>query len=127
MERRIGQRIDLRLECHVFRPGLDAPLAEGVTVNMSHGGALVLFRERNGSRLPKVHNLVELEVPLPQQEPFRQRCMLCQASVLRVSATEAGGYLVALKFHRVRFREMAAPRRQAGAEGRAMRHRLMVM
>jgi hypothetical protein len=127
MERRTGQRIDLELECQVFRPGLDAPFADGFTVNMSHGGALIWFRDTSGARVPKVDHLLELEVPLPQQAPFERRCVLCQASVLRVSASEPGSYLVALKFHRVRFREMQAPKRMAGAEGRVIRPKLMVM
>jgi len=127
MERRIGQRIDLRLECHVFRPGLEAPLAEGITVNMSHGGALVSVQNENSPRLLKVNNLVELEVPLPQQEPFPQRCLLCQASVSRVSLINPGRYLVALKFHRVRFGELPTPRRRVGKEGAVAKRKLMMM
>jgi hypothetical protein len=127
MERRIGQRIDLRLECHVFRPGVDAPLADGITVNMSHGGALVSVHNENPSRLPKVDSLVELEVPLPHQEPFPQRCLVCQASVSRVYLIHPGSYLVALKFNRVRFGELLMPRRRAAKEGAIGKRKLMTM
>jgi hypothetical protein len=127
MERRTGQRIDLKLECHVFRPGVDVPLAEGLTVNMSHGGALVTVQNENPSRLPKVNNMVELEVPLPQQEPFPQRCLLCKASVSRVSLIHPGTYLVALKFHRVSFGELHTPRRRAGKESAVAKRKLMMM
>ena len=128
MERRTRQRIELRLECHVLRPSVPSAVVDGVTINLSHGGALVAFRENQLGQVPKVDSLIEVEIPLPKQEPFSRKCLLCQASVVRVILDDPRKCLVALKFHRVRFRELEPVKRVVGSsKGAAAQQKLMVM
>lgn len=127
MERRTGYRMDVELACRVWQPGIATPSSNGVTVNMSRSGALVSIREDGSRGLPGVGQMLELEMPLPVNEAFRQRCLLCQASVVRVLRTEPGDYLVAFKFHQLRFRELRQPRGQNGTRSMAAGRKLVVM
>jgi hypothetical protein len=89
INRRENPRIDVKLKGHVILP---AGLA-GVTLlteNISRTGLLVEWQPTGSSLvLPRVGQLLTVEIELPAHHGFGRKCMHCQGTVLRVSDSEA--------------------------------------
>ncbi len=74
------------------------------TENISRDGMLLRW-EDTGARLPNVGEMLIVEVELPEQEGFEQRCIRCQTTVARVHAeTDATFAWVGLRIHAMDFR-----------------------
>ncbi len=99
MERRSDERIDIELSCRLKSLRDGGFIARASTVNLSRNGALVLAPEEH-LRIARTGAQVELEILLPTDGSFPQRCLSCDAEVVRVKYK-----LLALKFYQVRFRE----------------------
>jgi len=85
-----------------------------VTENISRDGMLLRWDNAVG-RLPGVGEMLIVEVELPEQEGFEQRCICCQTTVARVHAEPGSSFTwVGLQTHAMDFR--MAQRMQARRE-----------
>jgi hypothetical protein len=93
-----------------------------LTENMSRDG--MLLRWDDGARLPRVGEMLIVEVELPEQEGFERRCIRCQTTVARVSAEPGATYpWVGLRVHAMDFRvaQSAPARREPFYNGQGSR------
>lgn len=77
------------------------------TENISRNGILFTWRAENGaSPLPKVGQIMTVEVELPANHGFGPKCIHCQGAVIRVSGPEAEneGVTVAVRLNYMDFR-----------------------
>lgn len=104
--RRENPRIDIRLRCHVTSPALWARGAI-YTENISRSGILVAWNG-DGAALPPptLSQILTIEIELPANHGFGQKCIHCQGTVTRVSPSEPDNHLVALRVNYMDFRSL---------------------
>jgi len=103
MNRRRSTRVAVRLGCHVVWPQGGQPTAM-MTENMSRDGMLLRW-EDNGRPLPRVGDMLIVEVDLPEQQGFERRCIRCQATVARIHREAEGSFAwVGLAVHAMDFK-----------------------
>lgn len=108
INRRESPRIEIKLWCHVSSPALWARSAM-YTENISRGGMLVAWRGENGPLPPPaLGQIVTVEVELPANHGFEQKCMHIQGTVMRVTETDQGYSCVALRVNYMDFRSLHA-------------------
>jgi hypothetical protein len=79
------------------------------TENISRGGMLVAWRGESGPLPPPaLGQIVTVEVELPANHGFEQKCMHIQGTVLRVTETDQGYSCVALRVNYMDFRSLHA-------------------
>jgi hypothetical protein len=84
INRRESPRIDIKLRCHVTSPALWMRSAM-TTENISRSGLLIAWRgESEPLPLPVAGQIVTVEVELPANHGFGQKCIHCQGTVMRV-------------------------------------------
>jgi len=106
INRRETPRIDVKLKCHVSSPRVWSNGFVGVTENISRSGLLLLWNGlQNGSRLPRVGDLITMDIELPVHHDFPTKCIHCQGTVVRVSVTENQAPRVALSVNYMKFRD----------------------
>jgi hypothetical protein len=106
INRRETPRIDVKLKCHVSSPRVWANGFVGVTENISRSGLLLLWNGRQaGSRLPRVGDLITIDIELPVHHDFPTKCIHCQGTVVRVSVTDNEAPRVALSVNYMKFRD----------------------
>jgi c-di-GMP-binding flagellar brake protein YcgR len=104
INRRESPRIEIQLRCHVTSPALWMRSAM-YTENISRGGMLVAWRGDGVSLpVPAVGQIVTVEVELPANHGFGQKCIHCQGTVLRVTDSEQDSPRVALRVNYMDFR-----------------------
>ena len=85
INRRESPRIEIKLRCHVTSPALWMRTAM-YTENISRSGLLVAWRgEGTALPMPAIGQILTVEVELPANHGFGQKCIHCQGSVIRVS------------------------------------------
>ena len=103
INRRESPRIDIKLRCHVTSPALWMK-AEMYTENISRSGILVAWKGAEAALpLPAIGQIVTVEVELPANHGFGQKCIHCQGSVARVTPGEEFP-CVALRVNHMDFR-----------------------
>jgi hypothetical protein len=106
INRRDTPRIDVKLNCRVSSPRVWSEGFVGVTENISRSGLLLLWNgKQSGSRLPRVGDLITMDIELPAHHDFPTKCIHCQGMVVRVSATENQAPHVALNVNYMKFRD----------------------
>jgi hypothetical protein len=76
-----------------------------LTENISRSGLLVAWRSEGVALvLPAVGQIVTVEVELPANHGFGQKCIHCQGAVTRVSETDPENPRVALQVNYMDFR-----------------------
>lgn len=88
------------------------------TENISRDGML-LHWEAVGAQVPRVGDMLIVEVELPEQQGFERRCIRCQATVARVDAEPGATFTwVGLAIHAMDFRvaQSAAAQLQPAAQ-----------
>ncbi len=104
INRRESPRIEIKLRCHVTSPALWAHNAI-VTENISRSGLLIGWRGDGAPlSLPSVGQIVTVEVELPANHGFGQKCIHCQGTVTRVSQADVDNPKVALQVNYMDFR-----------------------
>jgi hypothetical protein len=104
INRRESPRIEIKLRCHVTSPALWLRSTMS-TENISRSGLLVAWRADGAALpLPTVGQIVTVEVELPANHGFGQKCIHCQGSVTRISVTEPDTPRVALQVNYMDFR-----------------------
>jgi hypothetical protein len=101
--RRENQRIDIRLRCHITSPAVWACGAV-YTENISRSGLLVSWRGEGLAGTPSLGQILTIDVELPANHGFGQKCIHCQGTVTRVTDQQQDGYLVALHVNYMDFR-----------------------
>jgi hypothetical protein len=106
INRRENPRMDIRLRCHVMSPALWSQTAM-CTENISRNGVLVAWCG-DGARVPvpSPGQILTVEIELPANHSFGQKCIHCQGTVARVTSGESDGPRVALRVNYMDFRAM---------------------
>jgi hypothetical protein len=102
---RESPRIDIQLRCYVTSPALWMRSAMH-TENISRTGILVAWRAEDAAAVPVpvVGQVLTVEIELPANHGFGQKCIHCQGTVTRTSDEEGGYPRVALEVTYMDFR-----------------------
>lgn len=104
INRRESPRIDIKLRCHVTSPALWAQSAM-YTENISRSGVLIAWSGADpGLPLPSVGQIVTVEIELPANHGFGQKCIHCQGAVIRMANFGEEFPRVALRVNYMDFR-----------------------
>lgn len=104
MERRRGDRREVRLTCYVGSPEMGVGRLTGVSENISRTGMLLTVPDC--ATLPEsieVGHATTVEVPLPVEHDLGPRSMHCEAKVVRIASLDEQIH-IALRFKSRRFR-----------------------
>lgn len=103
MEVRNSRRFSIQLACRIRRGGIPEVI-RGTTLDISYVGALIQMESDGDTALvPAPGEIVKLEVLLPANRIFGQRCLACEAVALRVTQRE-GVPALAVRFRQVEIR-----------------------
>jgi len=104
INRRESPRIEIQLRCHVTSPALWLR-STLYTENISRSGLLVAWQGGEETLpVPSLGQILTLELELPANHGFGQKCIHCQGTVLRVTDSGRGHPLVALRVNYMDFR-----------------------
>jgi hypothetical protein len=95
--------MEIQLRCHVMSPGLWGGGAM-YTENISRSGLLIAWQGESTLPLPSVGQIVTVEIELPANHGFGQKCIHCQGSVARVSNNGDESARIALRVNYMDFR-----------------------
>ena len=85
INRRESPRIDIKLRCHVTSPALWL-LSPMYTDNISRSGLMVDWRGADvNPALPAVGQIITIDIELPANHGFGQKCIHCQGTVSRLT------------------------------------------
>jgi len=101
--RRESPRMDIKLRCHITSPAVCAHEAV-YTENISRSGVLIGWRGARATATPSVGQIVTVEIELPADHGFGQKCIHCQGTVIRVVQPGTDGPLMALRLNYMDFR-----------------------
>src|SRR5579872_2234617 len=105
INRRESPRIEIKLRCHVTSPAIWMRTSM-YTENISRSGVLVAWCG-DGVRIPvpAIGQIITVEIELPANHGFGQKCIHCQGTVTRVvSDGDTDGPRVALRVNYMDFR-----------------------
>jgi hypothetical protein len=103
INRRESPRIEIQLRCHVTSPALWVRTAM-TTTNISRSGILVAWSgEGPAVPVPGLGQIVTVEIELPANHGFGQKCIHCQGTVTRVTGAPESPN-VALRVNYIDFR-----------------------
>jgi hypothetical protein len=103
INRRESPRMEIKLRCHVTSPALWMRSAM-YTENISRSGILVAWRGENAPLpVPGTGQIITIEVELPANHGFGQKCIHVQGTVTRVS-DQPGCPRVAMRVNYMDFR-----------------------
>ena len=104
INRRESPRIEIQLRCHVTSPALWMRSAMA-TENISRSGMLIAWRGESAALpLPALNQIVTVEVELPANHGFGQKCIHCQGTVTRIAQADPDCPRVALRINYMDFR-----------------------
>jgi hypothetical protein len=103
INRRESARIEIKLRCHVTSPAVWMN-SSMCTENISRSGLMISWRGDTAPiPTPMVGQIITIEVELPVNHGFGQKCIHCQGTVTRVSH-ESDCPQVALRVNYMDFR-----------------------
>ena len=104
INRRENPRMEINLRCHVSSPALWMRSAMH-TENISRSGLLIAWRG-DGAALPvpSIGQIITIEIELPANHGFGQKCIHCQGAVIRVTQTQPDYPTVAMRVNYMDFR-----------------------
>jgi hypothetical protein len=104
INRRESPRIEIKLRCHVTSPALWVR-SSMFTENISRSGVLVAWCGEGGRiPVPVVGQIITVEIELPANHGFGQKCIHCQGTVTRIISGENDVPRVALRVNYMDFR-----------------------
>jgi hypothetical protein len=75
------------------------------TENISRSGVLIAWRGSDAALpVPAIGQLVTVEIELPANHGFGQKCIHCQGTVMRITNSEENFPLIALRVNYMNFR-----------------------
>ena len=103
INRRESPRIDIKLRCHIASPAVWKQSAI-YTENISRSGLLVAWRGTEATlAVPALGQIITVEIELPANHSFGQKCIHCQGTVARVNPSDESP-TVALSVNYMHFR-----------------------
>ena len=104
INRRESPRIEIKLRCHVSSPALWMKSAMH-TENISRSGVLIAWRGVDAKLpVPALGQIVTVEIELPANHGFGQKCIHCQGTVMRITNVDDSLPLIALRVNYMDFR-----------------------
>jgi len=104
INRRESLRIEIKLRCHVSSPALWMKSAM-YTENMSRSSVLIAWRGVDAELpIPSLGQIVTVEIELPADHGFGQKCIHCQGTVMRIADSTEHFPLIALRVNYMDFR-----------------------
>ena len=104
INRRESPRIAINLRCHVSSPALWVKSAM-YTENISRSGVLIAWRGVEAELpVPSMGQIVTVEIELPANHGFGQKCIHCQGAVMRIFSSPENFPLIALRVNYMDFR-----------------------
>jgi hypothetical protein len=104
INRRESLRIEIKLRCHVSSPALWMKCAM-YTENMSRSSVLIAWRGVDAELpIPSMGQIVTVEIELPADHGFGQKCIHCQGTVMRIADSVEHFPLIALRVNYMDFR-----------------------
>ena len=104
INRRESPRIEIKLRCHVSSPALWMQSAM-YTENISRSGVLIAWRGDDAELpVPSIGQMVTVEIELPANHGFGQKCIHCQGAVMRISNSADNFPFIALRVNYMDFR-----------------------
>jgi hypothetical protein len=104
INRRESPRIEIKLRCHVSSPALWLQ-SDMYTQNISRSGILIAWRGLESELpLPSMGQIVTVEIELPANHGFGQKCIHCQGTVMRMMESAENFPLIALRVNYMDFR-----------------------
>jgi hypothetical protein len=104
INRRESPRIEINLRCHVTSPALFMRSAM-YTENISRSGVLIAWRGADAVLpIPAMGQIVTVDIELPANHGFGQKCIHCQGSLMRVMNSHPEFPLIALRVNHMDFR-----------------------
>ena len=104
INRRESPRIEIKLRCHVTSPALWIT-AGMYTENISRSGILIGWRGVDPALpMPGMGQILTVEIELPANHGFGQKCIHCQGLVIRVTPDSGDSPRVALRVNYMDFR-----------------------
>ena len=101
--RRESPRIEIKLRCHITSPAVWLQ-SDVYTENISRGGVLIGWSGGQDLRLPSIGQIVTVEIELPANHGFGQKCIHCQGAVIRLAQPQADCAQIALCVNYMDFR-----------------------
>jgi hypothetical protein len=104
INRRESPRIEIKLRCHVTSPALWMR-AGMYTENISRSGILIAWKGVDASLpMPSLGQIITVEIELPANHGFGQKCIHCQGLVMRISTHDPEYSQIALRVNYMDFR-----------------------
>src|ERR1017187_7657898 len=104
INRRESPLIAIKLRCHVSSPALWIKSAM-YTENLSRSGVLIAWRGDDAELpVPSMGQIVTVEIELPANHGFGQKCIHCQGAVMRIASSAESFPLIALRVNYMDFR-----------------------
>jgi hypothetical protein len=98
--------MDIKLKCHVTSPALWMRAAL-YTENISRSGLLIVWRgEESFLPTPCEGQIITIDVELPANHGFEQKCIHCQGTITRVMQTHPDCPRVAMRVNYMDFRAL---------------------
>ena len=104
INRRENPRIEIKLRCHVTSPALWM-CSEMYTENISRSGILIAWRGNDAALpVPAMGQIVTVEIELPANHGFGQKCIHCQGTMMRITNSQSEFPHIALRVNYMDFR-----------------------
>ena len=104
INRRESPRIEIKLRCHVTSPALWMH-TDMYTENISRSGILIAWRGSDTvAPVPATGQMITVEIELPANHGFGQKCIHCQGTVTRITSSEPEFPRIALRVNFMDFR-----------------------
>src|SRR5262245_21684087 len=103
VNRRESPRIEIRLRCHITSPVLWLRNAT-FTANIIRSGLLMSWRDDARSLLPRVGQIMTVDIELPAHHGFGPKCIHVQGTVVRVTNADSDSCRIALSLNYMDFR-----------------------
>lgn len=84
-----------------------------------------MWNPKEAARLPRVGELMDLEVELPANHSYGRKCLYCQATAVRIAPVDGGKTTVAFQIHQMRFRNSGTSRSEQVESVEEFEHLLM--
>ena len=102
MEQRSYPRFEVSAVCHLN--GLGHGPSQGVTENISRGGVLLRLESRHMPiALPRIGDVVTVDVKLPANRHFGQKYLRCRGAVVRIASARRSPARIALSVSQMEF------------------------
>ena len=104
INRRESPRIEIKLRCHVTSPALWMR-SDMYTENISRSGVLIAWRGSDAALpVPTQGQIITVEIELPANHGFGQKCIHCQGTVMRIANSDSQFPYIALRVNYMDFR-----------------------